>query len=74
MKLTNCSCRNCEKRTAECRLSCGRYKVYHTAKMNEYEERRKQHEEETAMCDHIAKLKERQRRRSVKYTVKRGTK
>lgn len=72
MKLTNCPCRNCEKRTAECRISCGRYKVYHTAKMKEYEERKKLSDQYTAINDHIIKTKERCRKGSAKYTPKKN--
>lgn len=72
MRLTECPCRYCEKRTAECRLSCSRYKVYHTAKLREYEERRKLNEAGAAVNEHIIALKDKCRKRSVRFTPKKN--
>lgn len=73
MKLTNCPCRGCSKRTPDCRLSCGRYKVYHAAKMNEYEKRLAEYKERSDICCHISEAIERSRKRTIKYTpVKNG--
>ena len=72
MKITDSLCRDCGKRTAECRLSCGRYKVYHSAKMKEYEKRRKLYEEHEAIIEHIGRAIEQRRRRNVNYTPKKN--
>lgn len=68
MKITDNPCKGCSKRTAECRLSCGRYKVYHTAKMNEYKIRRKKVEAHEAIVDHFCRRKERIENRSIRFT------
>lgn len=72
MRLTECPCRGCEKRTVECRLSCGRYKVYHTAKLKEYEKRKKANEEGNSVKEHIIAVKNRYRKGSIKYTPKKN--
>ena len=68
MILTNNPCRYCEKRTPDCRLSCGRYKVYHTAKMREYDKRLAEYKERSDICEHIQAAVERAKKRTVKYT------
>lgn len=73
MKLTNCPCRGCSKRTPDCRLSCGRYKVYHAAKMKEYEKRLAEYKARSDLYGHIQKAVERAKKRTIKYTpVKNG--
>ena len=73
MILTNNPCHYCEKRTPDCRISCGRYKVYHTAKMKQYEKQRKEREAEAAVMEHFSRSIERVRKRLVKMTpIKNG--
>lgn len=68
MKLTDNPCRNCKKRSADCRLSCARYKVYHTAKLREYEKRKKDFQAEADMAAHISDAISKRRRHTVRYT------
>lgn len=68
MRITDNPCRYCEKRTAECRLTCVRYKVYQTAKQKEYKERRKRVEEHEAIVNHFCRRKERIENRSIRFT------
>lgn len=73
MKITDNPCQGCEKRNAECRLTCGRYKVYHTAKMKEYAKRRTEAIKEANLYDYIRTTIAKRRRGTVKYTpVKNG--
>lgn len=72
MKITDCPCRGCGKRAADCRLACGRYKVYHTAKVKEYEERQKKSAAVSAIAEHCVSVTEKRRKRSIKYTPKKN--
>lgn len=72
MKITDCPCRGCSKRAADCRLSCGRYKVYHTAKTKEYAEKLKEKAANCAIADHRIAVLEKRRKRSIKYTPKKN--
>ena len=73
MKLTDNPCRGCEKRTAECRLTCARYKVYHTAKMKEYEKRRAEAQKQADVFDYVRQTIYKRRKHLIKYTpVKNG--
>lgn len=68
MKITDNPCMGCVKRTAECRLSCGRYKVYHAAKMNEYGKRMAEMKEQYNLHDHFRMRKNKIRKREIKFT------
>ena len=68
MKVTDNPCMGCERRTAECGLSCVRYKVYHTAKMKEYDERKKAQTEQYNLHDHFRSRKNKIRKREIKFT------
>lgn len=74
MKIIDCPCRGCGKRTVNCRISCGRYKVYHTAKMKDYAKRRKEYQAARDIAGHIGDAILRAKRRSVKYTPKKNGK
>ena len=67
MKITQHLCYNCQKRTADCRLTCGSYKVYHAAKMKEYEERKRERELADDSIEHVIRSSDRRRRR-IGYT------
>lgn len=67
MKIHN-PCHDCTKRSAFCRLECARYKVYHTAKLREYERKRKERELENDYHDIVKRLIIRKERQCVSFT------
>lgn len=68
VKITDNVCKDCEKRTPECRLTCGRYKVYHAAKMKEYEKKRLECQYRNDITGHIRETIDRREKRLTKYT------
>ena len=48
-------CYKCEKRTLECRLTCGKYKIYHALKLKDYEQRAKKWQAKSDICGHRSK-------------------
>lgn len=72
MRLTDNPCHNCENRSAECRLTCARYKVYHAAKQREYEKKRQYYQEHVGIIQHIRETKEKYRKGRIKYTPKKN--
>lgn len=68
MRLTDNSCKDCIKRTAECRLSCARFKVYDTAKRRQYEKRRIEAQKNSDIYGYIRDNIRRCKRGTVKYT------
>ena len=61
-------CYKCDKRTLECRLTCGKYKIYHALKLKEYERRLKICQAKSDIVGHISKSIYMRKKRSVKYT------
>lgn len=68
MRLTDNPCRNCEKRSSVCRLTCPRYKVYSEAKRREYARRQQSRQEKHDMVDHVATAIDKAKKRLIKYT------
>jgi len=67
MKIQN-PCRNCTKRSTFCRIECVRYKVYHTAKLREYERKRKERAVEDDYQEIVKQLIVRKERHCVSFT------
>ena len=61
-------CYKCDKRTLECRLTCGKYKIYHALKLKEYEQRAQRGQAKSDICGHIRKTIYMRNKRSVKWT------
>ena len=61
-------CYKCDKRTLECRLTCGKYKIYHALKLKDYEQRLKKWQARSDIEGHISKTIYMRNKRSVKYT------
>lgn len=68
MRITDNPCRNCTKRSAECRLNCARYKVYHTAKLKEYDKRKKERQQRSDIICHVLDTISKSKKRNIKHT------
>ena len=63
MKLTRCPCWDCQKRSVDCRLNCGRYKVYRYAKSKEYAQRLEERIETDASFERRMLMEKRRRKK-----------
>ena len=68
MRITDNPCRNCTKRSADCRLNCARYKVYHAAKLKQYEKRKQERQERSDIVEHILSTIHKCRNHTIKHT------
>ena len=68
MRLTDNPCKDCIKRTAECRLSCARFKVYDAAKRKEYEKHRIEAQRNSDIYGYIRDTIRKRKKGSIKYT------
>lgn len=63
MKITDCPCENCRKRSVDCRAKCGAYKVYHYNKSKEYEQNKERGIILDAYYENVHRNKNRRRKR-----------